>query len=89
MREVQRPAPVPEAAPDHSASMQYGQWCSRHDKEKDDFEERFPDETGVLFGGSCVVPVCYGGAEGTDARPNAPRLPTIGSPASTESFSEV
>jgi hypothetical protein len=64
---------------------------SRHEKPtpKDDFEERFPGEIALLVGCSCAVPVCYGRAEGTDTRPNAPRCPTVGSSASTESFCEV
>ena len=39
---------------------QYGQLCSGHDNQtpKGDFEERFPNETGMLFDCSCAVPVC-------------------------------
>src|ERR1700746_599236 len=47
------------------------------------------DETGMLFGCFCAVPVCYGRSDRTDTRPIAPRCPPTGSSASTESFSEV
>ena len=49
-------------------------WCGanlnkQRDKQrpKDDFEEYFPDEAGMLFGSSCAMPVWYGRAEGPDA----------------------
>ena len=90
MKEVEQPAPVPEAAPDHGFDAIWT-IALPHDKQrpKDDVEERFPDGSGMLFGCSRAVPVCYRGAEGTDTRPNAPRCPTTGSSASTESVSEI
>ena len=90
MKEIERLAPVPEAAPDYGFDAIWT-IVLPHDKQrpKDDFEERFPDESAMLFGRSRAVPVCYRSAEATDTRPNARQCPTIGSPASTESFSEV